>query len=153
MAAARETGREVLEELLSLMNLDAKVEDGKPLPGEKMAVKFNVVGDDLGILIGRRGSTLYSLQFIAYLIVSHRLRTHVPINVDVEGYKDRRYESLNSLAARMAESVMATGKPVAMEPMPANERRIIHLALRDHPGVITQSLGFGDERKVTIRKK
>jgi len=71
----------------------------------------------------------------------------------VEGYKERRKQSLTNLAERMAERVVSTGQPVTMEPMPANERRIVHLALRDYEGVITESIGEGDERKVTIVKQ
>lgn len=151
--AARELAREILEELLSLMHIDASIEEKEPTPGERMSVKLNILGEDLGVLIGRRGNSLYSLQYMVYLIMSQRLKAHMPVSIDVEGYKERRQESLMGLAGRMAERVVATGKPVTMEPMPANERRIVHLALREFPGVMTQSIGFGDDRKVTIMKK
>jgi spoIIIJ-associated protein len=151
--AAREAAKEVLGELLSLMKVDASVMETEPAPEERVPVKLNILGEDLGVLIGRRGNTLYSLQYMVYLIVSQRLKAHVPLNIDVEGYKERRHESIKSLAGRMAERVVTSGKPVTMEPMPANERRIVHLALRDYPGVMTQSIGFGDDRKVTIIKK
>jgi spoIIIJ-associated protein len=85
-------------------------------------------------------------------MVGHRLKAHVPITIDVAGYRERREEALKNLAWRIAERVMVTGQPVPLEPMPASERRIIHLALRDYPGVITQSIGEGDDRKVTINK-
>jgi len=135
------------------MKIDASIEEKEPSPGERMSVKLNILGDDLGVLIGRRGNSLYSLQYMVYLIMSQKLKAHVPVSIDVEGYKERRQESLKNLATRMAERVVATGKPVTMEPMPANERRIVHLALRDFPEVMTQSIGFGDDRKVTIMKK
>jgi spoIIIJ-associated protein len=77
----------------------------------------------------------------------------VNLIVDVEGYKARREQSLRQLAERMAERVASTRKPMALEPMPANERRIIHLALRDHPTVTTQSVGQGESRKVTLIPK
>ena len=150
---AHTTAKEVLSRLLSLMEIQASIEEAQPQPEEQAPVKLNILGEDLGVLIGRRGNTLYSLQYIVYLIVSQRLKAHVPVNIDVEGYKERRLDSLKGLAQRMAERVLATGQPVTMEPMPANERRTVHLALRDHPGVTTQSIGFGEDRKVTILKK
>lgn len=111
---------------------------------------FDVTGEDLGILIGRRGQTLATLQYILRLMVSHQLKVWTPIVVDVEGYKQRRSEALQALAARLAEQVRSRGTPFTLEPMPAYERRIIHLALADHPDVTTQSIGEGDLRKVVI---
>jgi len=151
---ARDLAREMLEELLSLMKISATIEELEPPPeGGAAPVCLNINGDDLGILIGRRGNTLASLQYITFLMVSQRLKAHMPVSIDVEGYKERRKQSLTNLAERMAERVVSTGQPVTMEPMPANERRIVHLALRDYEGVITESIGEGDERKVTILKQ
>jgi spoIIIJ-associated protein len=84
------------------------------------------------------------------LIVAERLKTWVPINVDVAGYKKRRYESLQNLALRLADQVKTSRRSINLEPMPSDERRIIHLALSDHPDVVTQSTGIGEERKVVI---
>ena len=114
-------------------------------------IAFDVKGDDLGILIGRRGQTLASLQYIIRLIVGHQTETWIPIDIDVEGYKQRRYKALQILAQRMAEQVEIRGVPFTLEPMPAYERRIIHLTLADHPGVTTESTGMGESRKVVIR--
>lgn len=111
---------------------------------------LNVVGDDLGVLIGRRGETLRSLQFITRLIVSRRLGVWPNLVVDVEGYKTRREESLRALALRIANQVRKSHEAMALEPMPANERRIVHLALRDDPDVYTESTGKEDRRKVQI---
>jgi len=77
----------------------------------------------------------------------------VPVNVDVAGYKKRRYESLRALALRLAEQVKSSRRLITLEPMPADERRIIHLALADHPEVTTESVGLGEARKVVIRPK
>jgi spoIIIJ-associated protein len=145
--------KEVLEKLLSLMNVSASIEEKELSEEGRALISLEINGDDLGILIGRRGQTLTSLQYIVYLMVGHQLKAHVPIAIDVEGYRERRKEALKNLAWRMAERVVATGQPVPLEPMPASERRTIHLSLRDYPGVITQSIGDGDERKVTIRKR
>ncbi len=111
---------------------------------------LNVVGDDLGVLIGRRGETLRSLQFMTRLIVSRRLGVWPNLVVDVEGYKTRREESLRALALRIANQVRKSHEAMALEPMPANERRIVHLALRDDPDVYTESTGKEDRRKVQI---
>jgi spoIIIJ-associated protein len=150
---ARALALEMLEKLLSLMNLSASVEEREPDSEGSAPVCLNISGNDLGILIGRRGNTLASLQYIVFLMVSQRLKSHMPVSIDVEGYKERRKQSLTSLAQRMAERVVDTGQPVTMEPMPANERRIVHLALRDYEGVTTESVGEGEERKVTILKQ
>ena len=147
---------ELLQGLLDRMGIRAKV---RGYQGEKQEEQqeapliLNIEGDDLGILIGRRGDTLAALQYIVRLMVNHRRRRWVNIVVDVEEYKTRRERQLRQLALRMAERVVRTGKPVRLEPMPARERRIIHLALRDHPDVITQSIGEGEHRRVTIRAR
>jgi spoIIIJ-associated protein len=156
-----DAAREVLLELLRQMRVKAQVEarqgtaeDERDLsaPGGPPLV-LNIKGDDLGILIGRRGETLRDLQYVARLIVGKRLGRNLNLIVDVEGYKNRREQTLRQLATRMAERVVATHKSIELEPMPANERRIIHLALRNHPEVTTQSVGQGDERKVTLIPK
>jgi len=145
----------VLETLLARLGLVASVvSETKPSvvggEGAPGVITLNVKGDDLGILIGRRGQTLASLQHIVRLIVAHQAKARVPIVIDVEGYKQRRYDALQALALRVAEQVKAKGKPFALEPMPAYERRIIHLTLADHPDVTTESTGEGETRKVVI---
>jgi spoIIIJ-associated protein len=111
---------------------------------------LDVEGEDLGVLIGRRGSTLASVQYLVNLIVSRHFKGNAPFAVDVEGYRRRREESLRALAARMAERVRETGRSITLEPMPANERRIVHLALAEDPTVATSSVGEGESRKVAI---
>ena len=140
--------RDVLEHLLDTMGMDASVAvaGGEP-------ITLNITGEDLGILIGRRGQTLASLQHIVRLIVSHETEGWAPIVIDVEGYKERRQEALQALAYRMADQVASRRVPFALEPMPAYERRIIHLALADHPDVTTESEGEGEMRKVVITLK
>jgi spoIIIJ-associated protein len=124
-----------------------------PATNEVSPLALNIVGDDLGVLIGRRGETLRDLQFIARLIISRRVGAWPNVVVDVEGYKARRVTALRALAGRMATQVRQTGQPATLEPMPAHERRIVHLALRDDPSVYTESTGEGDERKVQILPK
>ncbi len=145
--------REVLEALLAQMGVTASVAcQTKPPVGEGAGevVTLDVTGDDLGILIGRRGQTLSALQYVVRLIVAHQTQARVPIVIDVEGYKQRRYEALQALAQRMAEQVKTKGRPFTLEPMLAYERRIIHLALADDPDVTTESVGEGETRKVVI---
>jgi len=153
-----ETAKGILETLLSMMGVTGSV---VPQPhhiaeGEEEAtapIAFNVTGDDLGILIGRRGQTLSCLQYIVRLMVGNQTKTWAPITIDVEGYKQRRYEALQALALRIAEQVRDREAPFTLEPMPAYERRIIHITLADHPDVTTESIGEGMSRKVVILPK
>jgi spoIIIJ-associated protein len=149
-----ETAVGILEHLLELMNVDASVRVRAPeTPGDGLGLVravLDVSGDDLGILIGRRGDTLSSLQFLVNLMVSRKMKTRTAFGIDVEGYRRRREESLRGLALRMADRVKATGQSITLEPMPPNERRIVHLALAKDPNVITVSIGEGESRKVAI---
>ncbi len=152
-----DTAQEVLENLLAGMRVLAEVEL-KPVPPAAAAEGFlallDIVGaEDVGILIGRRGETLGALQFLVTLITSKKLGKWSKVLVDVEGYRLRREVSLRSLATRIAQRVQQTRQPMALEAMPANERRIVHLALQDHPAVTTSSTGEGDERHVVILPK
>jgi len=147
-----EVAKDVMETLIKLMRIDASVSVTQSANGE-LPVTLNIEGDDLGVLIGRRGQTLASLQYIIRLIVAEKLKAWVPINVDVAGYKKRRYESLQNLALRLAEQVKRNRRLITLEPMPADERRIIHLALTGNPDVTTQSMGEGEMRKVAILLK
>jgi len=155
---AAEVAREIVEHLLQLLGVTATIES-QVLPAvaeEKEAapaVALNIKGDDLGILIGRRGQTLAALQYIVRLLVGQQVKTWVPIVIDVEGYKQRRYQALESFARQMAERVKTKGAPFTLEPMPAYERRIVHMALANHADVITESIGQGETRKVVIRPK
>ena len=148
-ADAVEVAKEVLETLIKLMKITAEVSVLQENTGE-LPVTLNIEGEDLGVLIGRRGQALASLQYVVRLVVAEKLKVWIPINVDIAGYKKRRYESLQNLALRLAEQVKRSRRLIMLEPMPADERRIIHLALADHTDVGTQSTGVGDERKVVI---
>ena len=143
---------EVLNTLIESMGLSAKVIADKG-GAESLPVTFNVEGDDLGILIGRHGQTLASLQYIVRLIVAEKSKMWVPLNIDVAGYKKRRYDSLRNLALRVAEQVKRSQRMLTLEPMPADERRIIHITLDSHPDVATQSMGEGEMRKVAVLVK
>ena len=146
---------EVLEKLLSLMGVEASVRVREPetLGDGSALVKtvLDISGDDLGILIGRRGETLASLQYLVNLIIGRKLKAKSSFGVDVAGYRRRREESLKSLALHMAERVRSTHQVMTLEPMPPNERRIVHLTLAQDASVITESIGEGENRKVVIR--
>jgi spoIIIJ-associated protein len=155
---ASEMAKEALESLLVRLGVEASVILEAEPPFEQgteasEVITINVTGDDLGILIGRRGQTLAALQHMVRLIVAHQMKGRVPIVIDVEGYKQRRYGALQTLALRMAEQVKERKKPFALEPMPAYERRIIHLALVNDSDVTTESTGVGEVRKVVIMPK
>ena len=140
---------DVLNTLLRLMGVTGKVE----VLSYDIPIALNIEGDDLGILIGRRGQTLVSLEFIAKLIVAGQLKAWLPLSIDVAGYKRRRRDSLQKLALQLAEQVKSRHRAITLEPMLAGERRIIHLTLADHPDVTTHSIGEGDDRKIVILLK
>ncbi len=137
---------EILDTLLGLLDVTGKVE----VLSDEIPLALDITGDDLGILIGRRGQTLACLEYITKLIVVGRLKAWLPLTVDVGGYKKRRRESLQRLALYLAEQVKSRRRSITMEPMPADERRIVHLTLTDNPDVTTQSIGEGEGRKVVI---
>ncbi len=148
---------EFLQRLLELMSIDAEATARPPkTPGDgvgRVSAVLDVAGEDLGILIGRRGSTLAALQYMVNHMVSRQFKSKALVSVDVEGYRRRREENLKGLALRLAEKVKASGRTITLEPMPANERRIVHLALANDSQVVTFSLGDGESRKVAISLK
>ena len=153
-----EAAKEILEKLLDLMDIEADVNVSHEFTttddeGNTTSVGLNIEGEDLGILIGRRGQTMSSLQHIVRLIISHQQEVRLPVVVDVEGYKERRCEGLRALANRLAEQVTSRKTAFTMEPMSAFERRIIHVTLVDNPDVFTESTGMGESRKVVIAPK
>ena len=153
-----EEAKKVLEDLLDYMDLDGSVRPSDEFTttdddGNLSSVGLNIEGDDLGILIGRRGQTMVALQYIIRLIMAHKMQIQMPIVLDVEGYKQRRCEGLRTLALRLADQVKTRNVPFSMEHMPAFERRIIHVTLADNPDVTTESTGVGESRKVTIVPK
>ncbi len=153
-----EVAQTILETLLDLMGVPASVnqEHGALVESEvevPSTITLNVEGDDPGILIGRRGQTLSCLQYLVRIIIGHQEKVWVPIVIDVEGYKQRRCNALQSLAWRIAEQVTQRKEPFALEPMPAFDRRIIHLTLAGHLDVTTESSGEGEARRVVVIPK
>lgn len=144
----------IVSKLLYHLGLQAQVSAhyGEPRD-DRRPVMVDVRGSDLGILIGHRGQTLDAFQYIAALMVGRETGEFMHLVVDVEGHRDRRERQLRQLALRMAEQVLKTGRKLTLEPMRAAERRIIHMELREHPAVTTQSVGEEPYRKITIIPK
>ena len=145
----------VISKLLHLLNLEAQVSAhyGAPERDGRRNIHVDIRGNDLGVLIGRRSETLGAFQYVASLIVGKDTQQFVQLTVDVEGYRERREKQLIQMAKRMADQVAKSGRRQTLEPMPSGERRIIHIALRDHPDVKTESTGDDPYRKVTIIPK
>jgi len=152
-----EVAKGILEELLAKLGVEASVvaQPGEPVEeGEEVnSATLDIEGEDLGVLIGRRGQILASLQYIVRLMLGNRTENWMPVVIDVEGYKQRRYERLQSLARQLADQVKDRNVPFTLEPMLPYERRIIHLTLADDDDVITESIGEGESRRVVIRLK
>jgi spoIIIJ-associated protein len=145
----------VISKLLHLLNLEAQVSAyyGERDREGRRNVHVDIRGNDLSILIGRRSETLNAFQYIASLIIGKEIQDWVQLVIDVEGYRERREKQLIQMAKRMADQVVKSGRRQTLEPMPSAERRIIHIALRDHPDVLTESTGEEPHRKVTIVPK
>lgn len=146
---------EVISKLIHHMGLKAQVSAhfDEADDGDHRAIQVDVRGEDLSALIGRRAETLAALQHVASLIVGKQTQQWAQVVVDVEGYRARREKQIRQLANRMADQVTKTGRKAAMEPMPSSERRIVHIELRGHPAVKTESAGEDPYRKVVILPK
>jgi len=146
----------IVIELLGKMGFEADIyvtdnPSTVPLSDEDPPTIFiDVMGQDLGFLIGRRGDHLAQLQYMVNLLCNKRIGEWKRVVVDVEGYRVRREESLIGLAERVARQVSRTRRPMVLEPMPPNERRIIHITLRENPDVMTESNGEGMNRRITV---
>ena len=145
----------VISKILHLLNLEAQVSAhyGQVERDGRKNIHVDIRGNDLSVLIGRRSETLAAFQYVASLIVGKDQQQFVQLTVDVEGYRDRREKQLIQMAKRMADQVSKSGRRQTLEPMPSAERRIIHIALRDHPEVRTESTGEEPYRKVVILPK
>jgi spoIIIJ-associated protein len=148
--------KQTVLELLQHMGVEAQVmavDNPSTVPlddQEPPTIFIDILGTDLGMLIGRRGEHLSHIQYLVNLMVNRKLTTWSRVILDIEGYRSRREESLVGLAERVARQVSRSGRPVTLEPMPPNERRVIHLTLRSHPSVGTESSGEGNDRRITI---
>lgn len=157
--AEEKLAKEIVRELLTYMGIEADVvavdnPSTMALDAEDPPTIFiDILGQDLGMLIGRRGDHLSQLQYLVNLIANRRLENWTRVVIDVEGYRTRREESLIGLAERIGRQVARSRRPIVLEPMPPNERRIVHLTLRSHPEVTTESSGEGNLRRVTVQPR
>lgn len=142
--------REILEELLKLMGFSATIEQS--VVDGKITLSL-VAGEDSNILIGKRGKNLNGLQYIVNRICGRKDENAKPVLIDIEGYRERRRESLEALARRLADKARRSKREVETEPLSASDRRLIHMALKDDNGVQTQSSGDGPYKNVVIKPK
>jgi len=145
------TAKSFLDKVFKAMDITAKVE--VVYDEDQSTVDINVVGDDMGILIGKRGQTLDSLQYLVSLILYKESEKYLKVKLDTENYRERRKETLENLGRNIASKVKRTRKPVSLEPMNPYERRIIHSALQNDKFVETHSEGDEPYRKVVITLK
>jgi spoIIIJ-associated protein len=157
--AEEQVAKEIVRELLDHMGVEADVlavDNPSTMPldaADPPTIFIDILGHDLGMLIGRRGDHLSQLQYLVNLIANRRLETWTRVVIDVEGYRNRREESLIGLAERVGRQVARSRRPIVLEPMPPNERRIVHLTLRGNPEVMTESSGEGNMRRVTVQPR
>jgi spoIIIJ-associated protein len=154
--AAEAVAKQAVRELIDHMGIHADVmavDNPSAMGGDSddpLTVFIDIMGRDLGMLIGRRGENLSQLQYMVNLLVNRRHDEWVRVIVDIEGYRSHREESLIGLAERVARQVARNGRPISLEPMPANERRIVHMTLKELSDVRTESSGEGEQRRITI---
>lgn len=142
--------RQVLENLLNKMKINYEIAN---IEYEKDKVRINLIGKDMGLVIGRKGETLNALQYIVGLIINRQREERLRVILDVEDYRKKREESLEALAIRLSEKVKETRKNIVMRPMSSQERRIVHTALQGDPNITTYSIGEEPNRKLVITLK
>lgn len=149
---AARVGQQVVRELLQRMQIDATVGIFRIVGGPRREAQYvlNIMGENVGRLIGKHGDTLTSLQYVVRLIVSRRMQQRPDVLVDVDGYRSQKADRLIRMAHRLADQAVERHEVVLMEPMSSNDRRMVHMTLRKRKDVTTRSVGKGDARKVTI---
>lgn len=145
---------QTVDDLLRILDIEAEISIREPLtPGDgrgSVLAVIDIKGEDLGLLIGRRGDTLVALQYLVNLILARKYPARGGVTIDVEHYKHRNEERITNLARRMADRVRESGNSITLEPMSAAERRLVHMLLADDPELSTNSVGEGENRKVVI---
>ncbi len=152
MKIAANVVRDLMEKMRVKATVTAKIGEAAD-DIDSRVIMIDIQGDDLSYLIGRHFEVLHSLQYITGLIVGREVGHWVPLVLDVQGYRQRRERQIRQMATRMADQVVKTGRRSSLEPMPATERRIVHLALRDNNQIMTESIGEEPNRKVVIYPK
>lgn len=153
-AAEVDAAAQTVDDLLRILEIEADISIREPIsPGDgrgSVLAVIDIKGDDLGLLIGRRGDTLVAFQYLVNLILARKYPGRGGVTIDVEHYKHRNEERITSMARRMADRVRESGNPITLEPMSAAERRLVHMLLADDPELSTNSVGEGENRKVVI---
>ncbi len=149
--AAVEVAREFLQKVFNAMRIEVVME--KFINKNEGVVTFKLHGSDMGILIGKHGQTLDSLQYLTNLVANKNSAERIRIVIDIEDYRERRVETLNRLAQRLADKVKRTGERIVLEPMNPHERKIIHVALQNDRRITTLSEGEEPYRRVVIELK
>ncbi|OIN98872.1 hypothetical protein AUJ66_00180 [Candidatus Desantisbacteria bacterium CG1_02_38_46] len=139
-----------LQEVFKSLGLEAKFQASIT---EDESQIIDIITSDSALLIGKKGKNLEALQYLTNIAANKNVSKRVKVLLDVERYRERREESLVTLAKKVADEVRQTGRSVSLEPMSAYERRIVHLALKEEPGIITESVGEGEERRVVIKMR
>ncbi len=150
-----DTTEAVVSKLINHLGMKAQVSAhfDETSTDDRRTIQVDIRGDDLSALIGRQAETLNAFQYVASLIVGKETQQWVQLVVDVEGYRSRREKQVRQIALRVVDQVIKTGRRAALEPMTASERRAIHIELRGHPAVTTESTGEEPHRKVVIIPK
>lgn len=138
-----------LEPLLQYMDIEAEIE----IEQSEEEISVNLTGENIGLIIGKRGETLDALQYLLSLVINKNLDSYVRVILDASNYRKKRKETLVRLAKRVADKVARTRRNLTLEPMNSYERRIIHSTLQNHNYVVTESIGEEPNRKVVIRYK
>jgi spoIIIJ-associated protein len=146
---AKDIGKDALQHIIDFITEDATIS----IREEQNRIFFNVNGGNSAVLIGKRGQTLDAIQYLVDKIVNSKKKERVAVQVDVEGYMEKRRINLEKTAARLAEKVKKTGKPATLGQMNSHDRRIVHIALKNDGMVRTQSMGQGIVRKLVIFPK
>ncbi|MGI6152506.1 MAG: RNA-binding cell elongation regulator Jag/EloR [Christensenellaceae bacterium] len=139
-----------LNELFAKMKIDVSCQLGEEENGIK---KIDIYGKDTAVVIGRRGDTLDALQYLTGLVINRGREDYTKVMLDAENYRQKREQTLEKLAKRLANTVSKTGKPITLEPMNPYERRILHATLQNNPRVVTYSEGEEPYRRVVVRRK
>ncbi len=149
---ALDTVAEFMEETLIALDVSDELEVDLRYDRDRDKVVGTLDGeaDDIGLIIGKRGQTLDAIQYLANAVVMANMESAIPVEVDAQGYKERRSSQLIKIADRAAAKAARTGNPVDLDPMTNTERKVIHLHLKDNPDVETESSGFGADRHLVV---
>lgn len=141
---------EFLGEVVAQMEMSCRVKLRPSREDDEQEIRLEITGDDAGRIIGKKGQVLGALQFLTNRVLNRPGEERRYVNVDAEGYRSRRDDSLAAMAKRLGKQAMTDGKIITFEPMPPRDRRVVHLALAKLEGVVTRSEGEGDTRRVQI---